>query len=407
MKKILILLVLVSLIFTFTACSAADDNSTHPKTEESKVKSKNDLKPESHTTAEPKPTPEKIESCRLQFDIKFEENIMLATYDIDVYFDDVLLSTIPHGKYFLETIDTKVGTHIVRFTKHSDEAVSIDKEISLTGDQTITCTLHSNESDIEIKGFELLDGITSTNLEMPDVIGTDLFSAKKALEELGFVNINYVTPDNATVWDETNWTVIDQNVPSGLVVNKLIEITLKCEKPGYSFDTNDAKGEAIKENVSENSSNAIIEENSSEKASDENSSEESSKEDSSEQKPESSATNDSSSSTENDSIYDVAYKSRTTNYSLYYIIDFDSGTVRYFSTDETAVEVGHFSGADFNSWTEIYYPVNDYSESFIYKDGGDTLLIKDYHGFENYYDRVDVSEAESILTQEGYHDMGE
>ena len=64
-----------------------------------------------------------------------------------------------------------------------------------------------------------------------------------------------------------------------------------------------------------------------------------------------------------DSIYDIAYVRELNEYSLYYLIDMDSKIVRYFSTNDTGVQVGTISG-EMNSGMKMYF---DYGNGFRWR----------------------------------------
>lgn len=172
-------------------------------------------------------------SVYLDFD--FEQNLFMATYDIEIYLDEAYVGVIEHGKAFTKQIEAEVGQHTFVFYKETDNSVSATKKCDITQDCTVRCTLHSNTNSIDVKKFTLREGIAG-NLTMPKVVDLTYKDAKAQLEKAGFTNVSYRTPGDANIWEEGNWTVIAQSVEPGTVADKNVEIVLSCEKPGYIFE---------------------------------------------------------------------------------------------------------------------------------------------------------------------------
>ncbi len=182
------------------------------------------------TTEAPAPT---VYSVYLDFD--FEQNLFMATYDIEIYLDEKNVGVIEHGKAFTKQIEAEAGQHTFVFYKETDNSVSATKKFEVKEDCTVRCTLHSNTGSIDVKKFTLREGITG-NLTMPKVVDLSYKDAKAQLEKAGFTNVSYRTPGGASIWEEENWTVIAQSVEPGTVADKNVEIILSCEKPGYQFE---------------------------------------------------------------------------------------------------------------------------------------------------------------------------
>lgn len=185
---------------------------------------------EKPATETPAPT---VYSVYLDFD--FEQNLFMATYDIEIYLDEEYIGVIEHGKAFTKQIEAKAGSHTFVFYKETDNSVSATKKCEIDQDCTVRCTLHSNTGSIDVKKFTLREGIIG-NLTMPKVVDLSYKDAKAQLEKAGFTNVSYRTPRDANIWEEENWTVIAQSVEPGTVADKNVEIILSCEKPGYKFE---------------------------------------------------------------------------------------------------------------------------------------------------------------------------
>ena len=178
-----------------------------------------------------------VYSVYLDFD--FEQNLFMATYDIEIYLDDESIGVIEHGKAFTKQIDVEKGRHNFVFYKETDNSVSATKIFDVEQDCTVKCTLHSNTSSIDVKKFNVREGLTG-NITVPKVTDKSYKEAKAQLEKAGFTNISYRTPRDATIWEAENWTVTEQSVEPGAVVDKNTEIVLSCEKPGYRFEEDTA-----------------------------------------------------------------------------------------------------------------------------------------------------------------------
>lgn len=106
------------------------------------------------------------------------------------------------------------------------------------------------------------------------------------------------------------------------------------------------------------------------------------------------------------SVYEFAYKKAGPEYTLYYLIDTDEKVVRYFSTNDTGVMVGTYTG-DLDKGIDILYTGGDMHEQIQFENASDdsSIILTDPSGFEWVYVKTEVSEAEEILNQDGYQDI--
>ena len=173
---------------------------------------------------------------QLYFDLSFDENLFLATYDIDVYLDDQKIDTIPHGKSFTYLTKLKEGDHAAVFYKATDNSVYSEKKINISTDSTLSGRLHSNSKDIELNDFILKNEITNTTFEVANVTGMRLDKALELLGNIGFTNI--VKENSSDIWIESNWIVTSQSVAEGENVDKNTKIVLtSVKKEVYLADT--------------------------------------------------------------------------------------------------------------------------------------------------------------------------
>lgn len=170
-----------------------------------------------------------IENGELQLyiDVDFVANWVFDLYDVDLYVDDVYLTTIPHGKHFTELLPVKKGEHIMKFIKSHDKGVQGSENIIIKDNCTYSCTINAYGSYIDISSSSILSGIDGASLTMVDVSGYVLADAIQQLKETGFINIDsYV--ENSSVWDTNNWIVVSQNIAPDLSVDKNEHIVLTC-----------------------------------------------------------------------------------------------------------------------------------------------------------------------------------
>lgn len=106
------------------------------------------------------------------------------------------------------------------------------------------------------------------------------------------------------------------------------------------------------------------------------------------------------------SVYEYAYKKTFTEYTLYYLIDTDEKVVRYILTNDTGVLVGTYTG-DLDKGIDILYSGGEMHEQIQFENEGDdaSIVVTGPDGFDSIFLKTDVSEAEEILNQDGYHDM--
>ena len=117
-------------------------------------------------------------------------------------------------------------------------------------------------------------------------------------------------------------------------------------------------------------------------------------------------------STISESIYDIAFKLKNNEYSVYYLIDTDSAIARSFTTNDTSVSYGTCTGS-LDSILDIYYPGEglDFHEYIKEKENGnDSLVLVTNENDPNFeyaaeLRKCDVEEAELILNQSEYHDI--
>lgn len=168
------------------------------------------------------------ENKQLYLDISSEENLLFSKYDVAIYFDDEFLDTFSNGAVYTKMMDVTIGKHTLSFYDE-DLSFKSTQDITTNEDCTFQCTLVSYSDEIKVKDCEIISGTERSSIEMADVESMSLYDAKNELKEAGFVNIK-VEETEGTVWDESNWIVLEQNVKEGKKIDKNYEIMLLCQK---------------------------------------------------------------------------------------------------------------------------------------------------------------------------------
>lgn len=98
------------------------------------------------------------------------------------------------------------------------------------------------------------------------------------------------------------------------------------------------------------------------------------------------------------SEYEKAFIREMSNYSLYYMFDTDTNKVVTFSSQDTYVDKGVYSG-DFNSGVTITWDHGEWTEKFINKDGSSYATMTDGNGFDWEYKVCDIETAQKRLDE--------
>ncbi len=103
--------------------------------------------------------------------------------------------------------------------------------------------------------------------------------------------------------------------------------------------------------------------------------------------------------------YDLAYVREMKDYSIYYLFDMDTHTLRQFRTNEAVALVGSFTG-DPEGGMDIRFR-QDWHEGLRAVSPGDRsrAVLTDFSGFTFEYVLTDVSRAAALLTGGGYTEL--
>ena len=347
MKKSHIFLTLIVALLLFLLCGCSSSNSAEEK-------------------------PEELPNHKIYLDIDFEQNMLLATYDVEVFIDDTEVGTVEHGKNFTYLTDIKEGAHTITFYKATDNSVKSRKEIKVVEDTTYKFLIHSNSGSIDIKSFEAVSGISGNEITMIDVVGLRFDEAISKLRDAGFVNLKYKTPNDEDIWDESAWQVMSQNIESGEVIDKNSEIILSCDRP--QTDTPAPSPDASPTPAPSSTDTASFH----------------------------SSHDKDVAKNGNSGVF--AYRSRGGSYYIYYIINFDEGYVYRFSdgNGESSCERVKIDSGNLNEYIVVtYHDGSDVWQNglhFKFANRPDHLVVQDNDGLDWDFYAEDIDNALEILS---------
>lgn len=85
------------------------------------------------------------------FKITNESNLMMATYPIEVYIDDMKITTVSNGYSNSDTLELENGKHTLYFYKQGGHSICSPLNIVISGDTRFSCHLKAHMNYIEIK----------------------------------------------------------------------------------------------------------------------------------------------------------------------------------------------------------------------------------------------------------------
>ena len=94
-------------------------------------------------------------SLQLQLRVEFRKNGLFSQYDVDLYCDDTLVATLPHGKDFEGVLLVSEGTHMLTFCRSGDRSIRGSCTIQLTRDASFSCKIEAERNKVDIKNDRL------------------------------------------------------------------------------------------------------------------------------------------------------------------------------------------------------------------------------------------------------------
>ncbi|MBR4360448.1 MAG: hypothetical protein IKP32_07515 [Clostridia bacterium] len=97
----------------------------------------------------------------LELTIDFRRNAAFSTYDVDLYCDDVFISTLPHGEGFHGILNVSEGIHTITFFEHGNKEKSGNSEFSVNGNTVFSCHIEATKNGIVVTEEKLNNHIMS------------------------------------------------------------------------------------------------------------------------------------------------------------------------------------------------------------------------------------------------------
>ena len=350
---------------------------------------------------------------KVSVEIECVENLMFSTYDIDVYLNNELKGTVVHGGTKTFDFTLTKGIYTLKFVSEDDK---LENEIILH--------IYQNEN----LRFKL--SCYSTEINVDTIVGTlpakdgsaigytpdynDAESFEKALNDGKKVNgsivkfvVNDYKPDSAlgiNVWAGEHLNFISQkelDVSAGDTVIAYVtgepsdvfgSWEIKCEVLVIDKAKNDETTQP-QSNEIETTKNAVV--------SSDVESENTVKDEPEQTRPLFYSTNDYETAKKgNTGVF--SYKNKSGSYDIYWIIDFDTGYVYYFTdgNGETFCDKVKIVSGDLNDKITVTWHDGGDQWSwylhFKYKNHPETLVINDHNGFPIEFTTTDLDDALKI-----------
>ena len=102
---------------------------------------------------------------RLDLSVEFEENLMFSTYDVQLFVDDELVATLPHGEDYAAVLGVSEGLHILKFQKVGKASVKGVSQISVSEDTSFSCKIQAKNSEVKVSKEKLGNAYSSMSKE--------------------------------------------------------------------------------------------------------------------------------------------------------------------------------------------------------------------------------------------------
>lgn len=87
---------------------------------------------------------------KLQVSIEFRKNGIFSQYDVDMYFDDAYIATLPHGKDYDGTLLVSKGTHMITFYKSGSKKIRGTCSFKVDKDASFSCKIEAERNKVDV-----------------------------------------------------------------------------------------------------------------------------------------------------------------------------------------------------------------------------------------------------------------
>ena len=94
-------------------------------------------------------------SLALRVSIEFRKNGIFSQYDVDMYFDDIFIATLPHGKNYENTLLVSKGPHMITFCKSGSKSIRGTCSFTLDQDASFYCKIEAERNKVDVRNDKL------------------------------------------------------------------------------------------------------------------------------------------------------------------------------------------------------------------------------------------------------------
>lgn len=113
------------------------------------------------------------ETHRLHLDVTFDQNILMARYDVDLLINGEVVARLAHGQPLDITLPVRAGLCTVTFQKAEHPDVFVSTIVGVAGNTEVTCEIHANRKDLEFRSLHTNSAPSAYRLNEGDSLEID------------------------------------------------------------------------------------------------------------------------------------------------------------------------------------------------------------------------------------------
>ena len=117
--------------------------------------------------------------------IHFKGNLIFDKYNVELYLDQNLLTTLRHGEEYKGTFeqdnDYYIGRHTIFLCKEGDPSIFVEETVNLTQESTFSCEIRVSKKNIQLSKVTVIDNAAEKELQAKESLAAE--SSKVAAEE--------------------------------------------------------------------------------------------------------------------------------------------------------------------------------------------------------------------------------
>ena len=132
---------------------------------------------------------------KVSVDIHFIGNLIFSKYDVDLYLNDLMLETLPHGKDYSGSFYVEEGLSTLHFYEHGSKSVHGSINLDIQSNSSVKCTISCsndkiNVSDIKITSDNYIPEKPTSPPESHDSGAMDTVRGAKTHDSVSFSDID-------------------------------------------------------------------------------------------------------------------------------------------------------------------------------------------------------------------------